>query len=622
MKKRLLPLLLTLCLALSAALPVSALELEDARELLDYYYVDPIPEEVLALDSLDAILEALGDPYTVYMNEEEYQNFLSSVNGESVVGIGVSVESTYRDGYQVMSVLPKSPALEAGLEAGDRIVAVNGVAASASTDIRTQIGGEEGTPVTITVIRKDGSTRDFVMNRRKVDIPIITYEKAGHAGFIDCISFGESTAPTVREALETLDGQVNAWVMDLRDNPGGTSRAAADAAGLFAGDEIQISFLDSFGNSMVNFTTSPDLTDKPLIILTSPYSASGSELFAAAIRDFGAGIAVGQRTFGKGIAQFVLDETNTRGCFDGDCLKITAYRFYSPDGATNHTVGVLPTLTVSPENAEAAALLLTCAYSDFPENHLRIDLAGQTLAVNMGEALETENRAAFTELLEALPPSAGLRYSTGKNWDECEPVAPAALAQELGLEDFSPRTFSDLSGSPFRREIDTLAVHQLLGGYEDGTFRPERTVTRAEFAAMVSTALNLPEGKTGGFSDVAEGDWFAGAVSGMAARGFLAGYGDGTFRPQATITYQEMVTVLASVAAWANIDAAKLAAENVPISEYPDYHQFSAWAQAPARVLNKLNALVGDQAPGDSGTRQTAAGLLCTLMENIHLIWD
>ena len=99
--------------------------------------------------------------------------------------------------------------------------------------------------------------------------------------------------------------------MDLRSNPGGTSEAAAGSAGLFSGSHIMVYFRDSKGNYNYLYTlpTTPDLTDKPLILLTSPYSASGSELFAAAARDYGFGIALGQRTFGKGIAQIGLYRT-------------------------------------------------------------------------------------------------------------------------------------------------------------------------------------------------------------------------------------------------------------------------------------------------------------------------
>ena len=126
MKKKLAA-LLALCLTLTlTVLPAAALEAEDAKQLLAQYYVDGVPEDVMELDSLEEILEALDDPYTTYMSAEEYQKFLSAVNGETVVGIGVSVQNAFDNGFRIMSILPDSPALEAGLEAGDRIIAVDG----------------------------------------------------------------------------------------------------------------------------------------------------------------------------------------------------------------------------------------------------------------------------------------------------------------------------------------------------------------------------------------------------------------------------------------------------------------------------------------------------------------
>ena len=140
--KKLLSSLLSLTLALSlAALPSSALELEEAKELLSDLYVEGVSEEVLALDSLDAILEAIGDPYTFYMTPEQYQAFNQSVNGQTVVGIGATAELAYDGGYRILSVLPSSPALEAGIQPGDVIVAVDGVAASPEVAPQAMIAG-------------------------------------------------------------------------------------------------------------------------------------------------------------------------------------------------------------------------------------------------------------------------------------------------------------------------------------------------------------------------------------------------------------------------------------------------------------------------------------------------
>lgn len=381
-------------------------------------------------------------------------------------------------------------------------------------------------------------------------------------------------------------------------------------------------FRDGSGRYNYSYTlpTYPDLTDKPVIVLTSENSASGSELFAGDIRAYGAGIALGQRTFGKGTAQIVFDETNCPYMEGGEAMKITTYRFFAPDGATNHIVGVLPTLLISPENTERAAMLLTCAPSSHPENHLKIDLAGQTFYVDLSEALKEENRAALTELLEALPSSAQLRYSTGQNWDDCPPIAPVALAYHLVLP-FTPRTFADTEDSPYGREIDLLGTYQIVSGYQDGGFHPADGVTRAQFCTMVASALDLPAGKTNRFSDVPDGAWYAGAVNAMADMGFVSGSG-GKFAPGDAVSFQDMTAILARVAVWASMDSYDLDQEILTLEERESYAAYASWAQKSARCLDKLGVLLEDVSPADPGSRETAAAMLCRLMENIELIWD
>ena len=620
MKRKLLSALLALSLTFSlSAAPAAALTLDEARQLLRDHYVDQIPESILSLDSLDEILEALGDPYTYYMTAEQYQQFTDSVNGETLVGVGITVQTAYDDGFLVLSILPNSPAKEAGLQAGDRIIAVDGVEMTATTDVRSAVTGKEGSTVTLTIRRSDGQVRDFTMQRRAVVIPIVTYDKEGNAGVIECISFGDSTGDTIEEALTALEPDVAAWIMDLRSNPGGDSDAAAVSAGLFVGSDIMVYFRDANGNYRFVGTTQycPDLTDKPLIILTSDYSASGAELFSADARDLGFGIAIGQTTFGKGIAQMIFNSANTEDLFDGDAMKITVYRFYSPDGTTNQWMGVIPTLVMSKENTKTAAMLLTQPEPSRNAGYYKLELAGWTFYISRDEALSGDNRSAFTELLEALPPSAAL-YEGERNsgWNA---VTPAKLAESLGL-DFHARTFADAADSPFATEIDTLSTFGLLEGYEDGTFRPTNAITRAEFCAMLANVLDLPEGQNLSFSDVADDAWYNKAVSAMAARGFVSGMGDGTFRPDDTITYEQMVTILSSVAVWASMSAEELNGQtDISLADYQD---FSSWAQKPAWIMDQLDALVGDLQPQDLATRETAAGMLYAMMDSLHMLWQ
>ena len=618
--KKLLSSLLALTMALSlAVLPASALELEDAKKLLAIHYVDGVAPEVLELDSLDAILEAIGDPYTFYMTPEQYQSFNQSVNGRTVVGIGATVETAYDGGYRVMSVLPDSPALEAGIQPGDILTAVDGVPTSPDVDPRVPVTGEEGTVVTLTVNR-NGQVLEFTLTRRAVNIPIVTYEQVGSAGVIDCISFGATTAQSIQEAIRELDGDTAVWIMDLRANPGGDSGATATSASLFTGGGIMLYFRDGSGRYNYSYTMPgfPDMTDKPVIVLTSEHSASGSELFAGDMRTYQAGIALGQRSFGKGTAQIIFDETNSDVMVGGEAMKITTYRFFSPDGATNHVVGVLPTLLVSPENTSAAALLLTSPKPARAQDHLKLEIAGQTFYIAIKEAVKAENKAAFVELLEALPPSAKLYEGSGvQSWTQ---LTPAQLAQQRGLT-FTSRTFSDTVDCQYAREIDTLAAYHILNGYEDGRFHPDDTLTRAQFVTLVASALDLPAGKVGQFSDVQEDQWFAAPVSAMTDMGFLSGRGDGTFGPNDTITYQEMVTVLSNVAAWTSMDGYDLNNSDLLPEELVEYYDWAEWARVPARNLDALEALTGELAPTDLVTREIAAATLCRLMESIHLIW-
>lgn len=629
MKKKILSSLLALCLILSLAVfPASALELDEAKELLQEYYVDEIPESVLSAETLEELLQALGDPYTVYMSAQEYEDFLSGVNGEEIVGIGVSIQTTYNNGFQIMSVLPNSPALEAGLAAGDRIIAVDGLSLAVDSDIQSLLSGIAGTQVTVTVIRQeDGSQQDFTMTRRAVAIPIVTYEQVGTAGVLDCTSFGSSTTSTIKEALEQLDDETVVWIMDLRSNPGGTTESAAGTAGLFSGSHIMVYFRDSNGyyNYLYTVPTMEDMTDKPLIILTSAYSASASELFSSDARDLGFGIAVGQRTFGKGIAQIVLDEENHPDLFDGDSLKVTAYRFYSPNGVTNHNIGILPTLLVSAENAPTVALLLSAKEppSTQTDGYLKLDLFGFTFYINMKEAMKEENQAAFTELLEAIPTSfCTIWEGNGEGWMKYSGTTPEKIAQKLGLSFVSRCSFSDLSGSPYQDEIQTMATYNLISGYSDGTFRPQAQVTRGEFCAMVASAFNLvSNSETAHFSDVPSNSWYADAISAMASRGFISGYSDGTFHPEDTITYEQMLTILSSLASWCTMEGYDLSQKVIPAAQWPDYYSLSSWAQDPAWRLEQMGLTLNLENPQQPGTRETCAHLIYSVMDLCGLFW-
>lgn len=618
--KKIIPAVLSLALSACLSFPAGALSVEQARGLLEEHYVDDLPAAVYEAATLDELFRVLNDPYTVYYTAEEYADFLSSIDGETLVGIGISLQTAFEDGFRILSVLPDSPALEAGVRSGDVILAVDGIPLTAQDNPASKITGVSGTGVTLTLRDGEGRVRDVTMTRRLVQVPIVTFEQRGSAGFIDCDSFGESTADDVMQAILTMDDNSAVWVMDLRKNPGGTVSAAAGTAGRFLGPGPMVYFRGAGGSA---YTTSAsqlaaDLTNKPLMILTGENSASAAELFSAAVRDHRGGIAIGARTFGKGVAQTVYNSDKYPELFEQDALKVTTYRFFSPDGATNHILGVLPTLLVEEELAAPVAALLSAPRPARSLNTMKLELCGHTLYLDRD--LCREQPEAFAALLEALPPDAALFRGTGTAmW---RPITPADAALEYAL-DYVPRTFPDVQGHPYRREINTLRTYSLLSGDESGLFYPERILTRGELACILASLLDLPvpDGEPP-FPDVAPDAWYAGAVSAMTARGFLAGREDGTFDPDAAVTNLELSIVCSAVAAWCSRDGFEWAQTPVSAVHWAQFYAYPEWAQSYPRNLAQLGVDVDSEHPYDAVSRGNAAGLLCQLLENIHILWN
>lgn len=621
--RRLISLLVIACLL---CVPASALSVEQAITLLDRYYIDDLPDEARQAQTLDELLTILGDPYTTYMNKEELEQFLTGINDTRVVGIGVSIQD-HETGVLITSVLDDSPALEAGLISGDVIRSVNGTTVTTTDEARSLLAGEVDTPVTITVLKTDGSTVELNLIRREIVVPTtVQYRLSedGNACVISCTSFGDETPGHLSEALQTYDSAVNGFILDLSANPGGTSTSGALAAGRFVGGQTMYYLRD--GMDQYNYTyllpgTEP-LTQKGAIVLTGPYSASSSELFLGAIRDHAGGIAIGQRTLGKGVAQLLMDESRFPDLFDGDALKVTVYRFFSPAGATNDKIGVMPTLLMSLENTYNAALLLCGDAPKDPSTHLKLTLANQIYFIHLDTALSDPFRPAFVELLEALPPSARLRCDNGSG--KYTDITPRALAQKLELSEYRERTFSDVESSRHARSINTLAVYRLLNGYSDGTFRPDALITRAEFCAMLANVLNLeltPVTQSR-FVDVGTDEWYSPAVHALYEKGLLSGYDGGFFQPNNSISQQEAVSILSKLAPQLNMHAYDRRNHRLNEQQQAAFSHFSSWAQQPAWLLDSCGVDLSElTSPSDQTTRGLAAHLICQLLMETNVLW-
>ena len=603
--------LLIAALLVSAA---SALTVDEALELLGKEYLRDIPMQAYEAETLEELFEILGDPYTYYMSREEYQTFLSDVESTvELVGIGVSIQYTER-GIYVVEPLENGPAYEAGVQAGDYIVAVNGEACvPAGENHRALIMGEEGTEVTITVLRGE-ETMDFVITRARVVVnnTKVTVEQ-GHIGYISSSSFGSNTGSLFLEGIETYDEEVDCWLIDLRSNSGGYTTAAVEALGAFSGWGYLLYLQDQQGRLYYYSYGEPYATEHLAVVLVDRYTASAAEAFAAGIRDLNLGVIVGSRTFGKGVAQIIYDETTHPEYFDGDGLKLTAYRFYSVGGITNDLMGVIPTLLVPDEVASEIAMAICGKPGAAEADTMIIDLDDYLLEVDLASIGEE----ALTALFEALPPRTVLWLYTDNEERSMLTVSEAAM--ELGVA-YTSRWFADVDESIFAEEINTLATYGIVEGDGTGNFQPKKNLKRGEGCAMLGRALGLAGNGNQYFTDVDPGDPCAPYINAMAELGLVNGIGGGKFNPDGTLTQQEYFTILGRAICY--LDVNFLYAADMIQQEDLDTLSglgFRDWAQESAALLDMAGALcvTGDRLEPTAAImrEEAAASLHAVLVE-------
>lgn len=583
MKALLRRLCVLVCVGALLITPTFALSVEDALGILEQSYVNELPPDTYRAESLDALFSAVGDPYTYYMTQEEYRVFLSGVEGDSsVTGIGAGI-SYGENGILITSILPGSGAEDVGLTEGDLIIAVDGTSCvPADESHRARIIGEAGTYVTVTVQHADSSVRDYRIERRTITILNTSVTAKDGVGTIDCDSFGTQTGEYFIEGINKYDKDVHLWVVDLRSNSGGVSSAAVDALGAFAGSGPLLCFRERSGRLSYNFCFDDYITDSPVIVLTNAYTASAAEIFAGGIRASRAGISVGGRTFGKGVAQIVYDQDNSP-LFDGDALKLTAYRFYLADGNTTDRIGVIPTLLVPDSAADGVAALLSGKEPSSPDGYLRLTLSGWNFYVDLSRAQNEANQSAFAALISSLAPDAELALGSSGVWFPMTAASARTLYGNSSLD----RWFTDVSDCGYTDAINTLGTYGLVLGNGDGAFRPLDAMTRAEVCALLAQALNVTAGGSF-FTDIPAGKWYTGSVNAMAALGLVNGVGDGRFDPSGTMTQEQFFTVMGRLAAFlnCNVDAYCDNLDADALAEDTELVPFAAWSRSCVKTLS------------------------------------
>ncbi len=327
-------------------------------ELIDeqYLYSDEIDEKALQDGIYSGYVSGLGDPYTVYYDEEQTNELLESTTGE-YSGVGALLSQDLTMGLVTISgVYKDSPAEESGLMEGDILYQVDDhdISGEDLTEVVSWIKGEEGTDVVLHVYR--GEKREAVAckaTRRKIEAQTVEYSmKPGNTGYIRITEFDSVTYDQFKNALADLENQgMESLVIDLRGNPGGNLDTTVDMLKLILPKGTIVSTKDKYGEE-IEYTNEEDHEfQKPLAVLVNQYSASASEIFSGAVQDYGVGKIVGMTTYGKGIVQQIFDLQ------DGTCVKITISEYFTPNGRSIHKKGITPDVEVEyqadPENKEA-----------------------------------------------------------------------------------------------------------------------------------------------------------------------------------------------------------------------------------------------------------------------------
>ena len=322
-------------------------------EIIQHYYLEEVDINRLIQRTLSGVTLAttteeavkrmvagLGDPYSAYFTAAEFQNVMDSSKG-NYCGIGASIQKEETTGgIEIIEPFSGGPAQKAGLKAGDIILSVDGLDVT-KMDLDQAVSyvkGEQGTPVILEYLR-NGSRNKLTVYRDVVKMETVSYRmEENQIGYIQISQFEEVTVEQFNQAVAELEKKnMKGLIVDLRNNPGGLLTSVSEILGRILPEGKLITYTeDKYGNREDLYTTNASELKLPMVVLVNGNSASASELFTGALKDYGVAKIVGENTFGKGIVQGFLQFT------DGSSLKLTMSKYYTPNGICIHKTGIRP----------------------------------------------------------------------------------------------------------------------------------------------------------------------------------------------------------------------------------------------------------------------------------------
>jgi len=299
-----------------------------------------------AYKAIQQMLEKLDDPYTRFMDPEQFKSMQIDTSGE-LTGVGITIAQDEKTKQiTVIAPIEDSPASKAGILAQDVITKIDGKSTKGMdvNDAVSLIRGPAGTQVSLTILRNNKETT-FKVARAQIEIhPVrLSYRPSsvGEIGYIRLTQFSANAAAEMRKAIQDADKRnVAGYVLDLRTNPGGLLSSSTDIARMWLDKGVIVSTVDRRGGTERSRAGRGTLTNKPVVVLVDGGSASASEILAGAIQDNKRGVLVGSKTFGKGLVQSV------HPLGDGSGLAVTIAHYYTPSGRDINKKGIMPDIQV------------------------------------------------------------------------------------------------------------------------------------------------------------------------------------------------------------------------------------------------------------------------------------
>ena len=319
---------------------------------LDRFFIDDYDEEKLADAAASAMVEATGDRWSYYLTAEEKSSYDEQMQN-AYVGIGVTITAQKElGGMRIEAVTADGPAEKAGLLTGDIITEVEGEKTLdlGMTGTRTKVRGEEGTFVTLTILRGEESFPVSV-ERRSIQTPVATYEMLdGQIGYIKIANFDTRCAEETNAAMDELIAQdAKALIFDVRNNGGGYKNELVKVLDKIRPEGILFQSEDYQGSKQID-RSDADCIDLPMAVLVNQDSYSAAEFFAAAIQEYDWGTVVGTKTVGKGNFQTAFTLS------DGSMLNLSIGKYYTPQGRSLTDTGITPDVEIALSDEDGAKL--------------------------------------------------------------------------------------------------------------------------------------------------------------------------------------------------------------------------------------------------------------------------